>query len=165
MNLISVAMFALNVNVDGNSRQARVNGRSDCVGVLWRVVACCGVLCCGVVWCGVLWCGVVWCGVVCGVVWCAVGVVVLVVLVVCSVQLVSLRVAEVEQLCEVKRMIGGIVNKTREDERDESKRERKKKKKREKETGERERGPPCVHSTRPRVCVQNVPVCTGNMPT
>ena len=23
---------------------------------------------------------------------------------------------------------------------------------------------PCVHSTRPRVCVQNVPVCTGNMP-
>ena len=23
----------------------------------------------------------------------------------------------------------------------------------------------CVHSTRPRVCVQNVPVCTGNMPT
>ena len=69
MNLISVAMFALNVNVDGNSRQARVNGRSDCVGVLWRVVACCGVLwcgvvCCGVVCCGVLWCGVVWCGVV-----------------------------------------------------------------------------------------------------
>ena len=43
MNLISVAMFALNVNVDGNSRQARVSGRSDCVGVL-----CCGVLCCGV---------------------------------------------------------------------------------------------------------------------
>ena len=97
--------------------------------------------------------------------WCAVGVVVLVVLVVYSVQLVSLRVAEVEQLCEVKRMIGGIVNKAREDEREESKRERKKKKKREKETGERERGPPCVHSTRPRVCVQNVPVCTGNMPT
>ena len=25
--------------------------------------------------------------------------------------------------------------------------------------------PPCVHSTRPRVCVQNVAVCTGNMPT
>ena len=25
--------------------------------------------------------------------------------------------------------------------------------------------PPCVHSTRPRVCVQNVPVCTGNIPT
>ena len=49
MNLISVAMFALNVNVDGNSRQARVNGRSGCVGVLWRAV----------VWC-------VWCGVVCG---------------------------------------------------------------------------------------------------
>ena len=100
---------------------------------------------------------------------------VLVVLVVYSVQLVSLRVAEVEQLCQVKRMIGGIVNKTREDEREERKRERekerkrarerKKKKKREKETGERERGPPCVHSTRPRVCVQNVPVCTGNMPT
>ena len=109
MNLISVAMFALSVNVDGNSRQARVNGRSDCVGVLWRVVACCAVL----------WCAVVWCGVVC-VVWCAVGVVVLVVLVVYSVQLVSLRVAEVEQLCEVKRMIGGIVNKTREDEREES---------------------------------------------
>ena len=67
MNLISVAMFALNVNVDGNSRQARVNGRSDCVGVLWRVVACCGVVWCGVVcvvWCGVVWCGV--CGVVCG---------------------------------------------------------------------------------------------------
>ena len=58
MNLISVAMFALNVNVDGNSRQARVNGRSDCVGVLWRAV----------VWCGVVWCGVVCgrCGVVCG---------------------------------------------------------------------------------------------------
>ena len=100
---------------------------------------------------------------------------VLVVLVVYSVQLVSLRVAEVEQLCQVKRMIGGIVNKTREDEREErkrereeereSKRERKKKKKREKETGERERGPPCVHSTRPSVCVQNVPVCTGNLPT
>ena len=34
------------------SRQARVNGRSDCVGVLWRVVACCAVVCCGVVWCG-----------------------------------------------------------------------------------------------------------------
>ena len=50
MNLISVAMFALNVNVDGNSRQARVNGRSDCVGVLCRVVACCAVLCCGVLW-------------------------------------------------------------------------------------------------------------------
>ena len=49
MNLISVAMFALNVNVDGNSRQARVNGRSDCVGVLCRAV---------------LWCAVVWCGVV-----------------------------------------------------------------------------------------------------
>ena len=46
MNLISVAMFALNVNVDGNSRQARVNGRSDCVGVLCRVVACCAVLWC-----------------------------------------------------------------------------------------------------------------------
>ena len=46
MNLISVAMFALNVNVDGNSRQARVNGRSDCVGVLCRVVACCVVLWC-----------------------------------------------------------------------------------------------------------------------
>ena len=28
-NLISVAMFALNVKVDGNSRQARVNGRTD----------------------------------------------------------------------------------------------------------------------------------------
>ena len=51
-----------------------------------------------------------------------------VLLVVYSVQLVSLRVAEVEQLCEVKRMIGGIVNKTREDEREESKRDRKKKK-------------------------------------
>ena len=47
MNLISVAMFALNVNVDGNSRQARVNGRSDCV------VSCCGVLCCAVLWCAV----------------------------------------------------------------------------------------------------------------
>ena len=47
MNLISVAMFALNVNVDGNSRQARVNGRSDCVGVLWRAVLCCAVVCCG----------------------------------------------------------------------------------------------------------------------
>ena len=52
MNLISVAMFALNVNVDGNSRQARVNGRSDCVAVLCRVVACCAVLCCAVVCCG-----------------------------------------------------------------------------------------------------------------
>ena len=70
MNLISVAMFALNVNVDGNSRQARVNGRSDCVGVLCRAVVCCAVSCCGVVCCGVVWCGggVVWCGVV--VVWC-----------------------------------------------------------------------------------------------
>ena len=50
MNLISVAMFALNVNVDGNSRQARVNGRSDCVGVLCRAVVCCAVSCCGVLW-------------------------------------------------------------------------------------------------------------------
>ena len=64
MNLISVAMFALNVNVDGNSRQARVNGRSDCVGVLCRAVVCCAVSCCGVLWRAVLWCGVVWCGVV-----------------------------------------------------------------------------------------------------
>ena len=100
--------------------------------------------------CAVLWCAVVWC---------AVGVVVVVVLlvvllVVYSVQLVSLRVAEVEQLCEVKRMIGGIVNKTREDEREESKRDRKKKKKREKETGEREA---------PRVCIQHVPVCAFKM--
>ena len=62
MNLISVAMFALNVNLDGNSRQARVNGRSDCVGVLCRAVVCCGVLWCGVVWCSVVWCGVVCCG-------------------------------------------------------------------------------------------------------
>ena len=59
MNLISVAMFALNVNVDGNARQARVNGRSDCVGVLCRVVSCCAVLWCGVVCCAVLCCGVV----------------------------------------------------------------------------------------------------------
>ena len=60
-------------------------------------------------------------------------------------------------------MIGGIVNKTREDEREESKRDRKKKKKREKETGERERPPVCAFNTSP--CVrQNVPVCTGNMP-
>ena len=50
MNLISVAMFALNVNVDGNSRQARVNGRRDCVGVLCRAVVCCAVSCCGVLW-------------------------------------------------------------------------------------------------------------------
>ena len=70
MNLISVAMFALNVNVDGNSRQARVNGKSDCVGVvvvcgvLCCAVLCCAVLCCAVVCCGVVWCGVVWCGVV-----------------------------------------------------------------------------------------------------
>ena len=69
MNLISVAMFALNVNVDGNSRQARVNGRSDCVGVLCRAVVCCAVSCCAVLCCAVLWravlcCGVVWCGVV-----------------------------------------------------------------------------------------------------
>ena len=58
MNLISVAMFALNVNVDGNSRQARVNGCAVllCCGVC---VACCAVLCCGVVCCGVVWCGVV----------------------------------------------------------------------------------------------------------
>ena len=62
MNLISVAMFALNVNVDGNSRQARVNGRSDCVGVLCRAVVCCAVSCCGVLCCGVVWCGVVCCG-------------------------------------------------------------------------------------------------------
>ena len=86
-------------------------------------------------------------------------------LVVYSVQLVSLRVAEVEQLCQVKRMIGGIVNKTREDEREErkrerekerkreSKRERKKKKKREKETGERERPPVCAFNTSP--CVRS----------
>ena len=74
-------------------------------------------------------------------------------------------------------MIGGIVNKTREDEREERKREREEERKREKgeererererteERERRERGPPCVHSTRPRVCVQNVPVCTGSMPT
>ena len=96
--------------------------------------------------------------------------VVLVVLVVYSVQLVSLRVAEVEQLCQVKRLIGGIVNKTREDEREERKREREeereskreRKKKRENETGERERPPvcafntsPCVRSKCPRVCRQH----------
>ena len=85
MNLISVAMFALTVNVDGNSRQARVNGRSDCVGVLccavlWRGVVLCVPCAVVLLWC-VLWCGVpVWCG-VCGVVW-VVLVVVLVVLVV-----------------------------------------------------------------------------------
>ena len=147
MNLRSVAMFALNVNVDGNSRQARVNGRSDCVGVLWRVVAWRAVLCCGVLWCGVRS--------VRSVLVVVVVLVVLVVLVVYSGQLVSLRVAEVEQLCEVKRMIGGIVNKTREDEREESKRERKKKKKREKET-ERER-------EALRVCIQHIPVCAFKM--
>ena len=67
MNLISVAMFALSVNVDGNSRQARVNGRSDCVGVLCRAVVCCAVSCCGVLWRAVVWscCAVMWwcCGV------------------------------------------------------------------------------------------------------
>ena len=76
MNLISVAMFALNVNVDGNSRQARVNGRSDCLGVLCRAVVCCAVSCCGVLCCVVLWCAVLCCGVVwCAVVWwcCGVG--------------------------------------------------------------------------------------------
>ena len=72
-------------------------------------------------------------------------------------------------------MIGGIVNKTREDEREERKRgererekrrrERKRERERTEERKRRERGPPCVHSTRLRVCVQNVPVCTGNMPT
>ena len=114
----------------------------SCCGVLWRAV-----LWCGVVWRAVLWCGVVWCGVFCW--WCGD----VVVLVVCSVQLVSLRVAEVEQFCQVKRMIGGIVNKTREDEREERKRERKKKKKREKETGERERHPVCAFNTSP--CVRS----------
>ena len=74
-------------------------------------------------------------------------------------------------------MIGGIVNKTREGEREERKRgrerkrekgeerERERERERTEERKRRERGPPCVHSTRPRVCVQNVPVCTGNMPT
>ena len=95
--------------------------------------------------------------------------------------LVQLRVAEVEQLYQVKRMIGGIVNKTREDEREkkreeERKREREKVRKREREEErkrekrrrererteerERERGrpsvcafktPACVRSKRPRV--------------
>ena len=37
--------------------------------------------------------------------------------------------------------------------------------KRTEERERRERGPPCVHSKRLRVYVQNVPVCTGNMPT
>ena len=77
----------------------------------------------------------------------------------------SLRVAEVEQLYQVKRMIGGIGNNTTEDEREEREQEREKEKEKERERDRRERGPPCVHSTRPRVCVQNVPVCTGNMPT
>ena len=77
----------------------------------------------------------------------------------------SLRVAEVEQLYQVKRMIGGIGNNTTEDEREEREqdRERKKKKKREKETGERERPSvcafntsPCVRSKCPRVYRQHV---------
>ena len=76
------------------------------------------------------------------------------VLVVYSVQLVSLRVAEVEQLCQVKRMIGGIVNKTREDEREESKREKEKEKERERDRRAREA---------PRVCIQHVPVCAFKM--
>ena len=73
-------------------------------------------------------------------------------------------------------MIGGIVNKTREDEREERKRERGEERKREKgerererermeERERRERGPPCVRSKRLRVYVQYVPVCTGSMPT
>ena len=72
-------------------------------------------------------------------------------------------------------MIGGIVNKTREDEREERKREsekerkrgieRKRERERTEERERKERGPPCVHSKRLRVYVQNVPVCTGNMPT
>ena len=92
-------------------------------------------------------------------------------------QFVSLRVAEIEQLYQVKRMIGGIVNKTMEDEREERKRgrEREKKEKREKERErerererkkererERERPsvcpfntPACVRSKRPRVCRQH----------
>ena len=84
---------------------------------------------------------------------------VLVVLVVYSVQLVSLRVAEVEQLCQVKRMIGGIVNKTREDEREERKRgrerarERERKRKRERERREREIPPVCAFNTSP--CVRS----------
>ena len=118
-----------------------------CCVVLWRAVLCCAVVCCGVVWCGVVWCGARGVGVRC--------------------EMSSLRVAEVEQLYQVKRMIGGIVNKTTEDEREEreQEREKEKEKERERDRRERERGPPCVHSTRPRVCVQNVPVCTGNMPT
>ena len=84
----------------------------------------------------------------------------------------SLRVAEVEQLYQVKRMIGGIGNHTTEDEREEREQEREKEKEKERERDRRERERerererhPCVHSTRPRVCVQNVPVCTGNMST
>ena len=61
MTLIMVATSALNVNVDGNSRQARVNGRSDCVGVLCRAVLCRAVVCCAVLWCGVVVLVVLWC--------------------------------------------------------------------------------------------------------
>ena len=72
-----------------------------------------------------------------------------------SAQLVSLRVAEVEQLYQVKRMIGGIVNKTREDER-EKKRERERENGRKREERERPsvcafKTPACVRSKRPRV--------------
>ena len=47
----------------------------------------------------------------------------------------------------------------------ERKRRRERKRERERENGGKREAPPCVHSTRLRVCVQNVPVCTGNMPT
>ena len=121
-----------------------------CCVVLWCAVLCRAVVCCGVLCCGVVWCGVV----------------VLVVLVVYSVQLVSLRGAEVEQLCQVKRMIGGIVNKTREDEREERKREREKERKRErarererKRKRERKRQERERERERPPVCAFNTSPC------
>ena len=80
-----------------------------------------------------------------------------------SAQLVSLRVAEIEQLYQVKRMIGGIVNKTREDEREERKRGREKERKRRRERNrererERERRKERGRE-RPSVCAFNTPAC------
>ena len=71
-------------------------------------------------------------------------------------------------------MIGGIVNKTREDEKEkkrekerkkERKRGREEERKKEERERERERGPPCVRSKRLRVYVQNVPVYAGTTRT
>ena len=98
--------------------------------------------------------------------------------------LFPLSVAEVEQLYQVKRMIGGIGNNTTEDEREERRekeRERKREKreerkreerrerekeKKERDRRERESPPVCAFKTPAlRVYVQNVSVCTGTTRT